>query len=92
MRAVIVWAGLLFSLPAAAGEDSIVLRGGPGKDLVEANCAACHSLDYIEMNAPFLDQKKWEATVKKMVERFGAPIEDKDVPAIVNYLTANYGP
>jgi hypothetical protein len=44
------------------------------------------------MNSPFLDQKKWEATVKKMVERFGAPIENADVPGIVNYLTANYGP
>jgi hypothetical protein len=29
--------------------------------------------------------------VKKMIGPFGAPIEDKDVAAIVDYLTANYG-
>jgi hypothetical protein len=44
------------------------------------------------MNSPFLDQKKWEATVKKMIERLGAPIEAADVAAITDYLTTNYGP
>jgi mono/diheme cytochrome c family protein len=92
MRALCVLAGLLFALPAAAGEDSIALKDGPGKDLVEAHCAACHSLDYIEMNAPFLDDKKWEATVKKMVDRMGAPIEAPDAAAITAYLAASYGP
>jgi mono/diheme cytochrome c family protein len=85
-------AALLFAAPALAGEETIVLKDGLGKDLVEANCATCHSLDYIEMNSPFLDQKKWEATVAKMVDRFGAPVSAADVPAIVSYLTANYGP
>jgi mono/diheme cytochrome c family protein len=92
MRGLLVSAGLLFALPAAAGEESIALKDGPGKDLVEANCATCHSLDYIQMNSPFLDQKKWEATVKKMIERLGAPIEAADVAAITDYLTTNYGP
>jgi mono/diheme cytochrome c family protein len=92
MRALCVLAGLLFALPAAAGEDSIVLKDGPGKDLVEANCGACHSLDYIQMNSPFLDQKKWEATVKKMIDRLGAPIPEADAAAITAYLATNYGP
>jgi mono/diheme cytochrome c family protein len=92
MRAVLTLTVLVSAFPAAAGEESIRLRDGPGKDEVEANCSTCHSLDYIEMNAPFLDQKKWEATVKKMIERFGAPIEEADVAAITNYLTASYGP
>jgi hypothetical protein len=71
MRAMFALAVLAFAHPAAAGEHSIALKEGAGKDLVEANCVACHSLDYIEMNAPFLDQEKWEATIKKMIDRFG---------------------
>ena len=92
MRAICALAVLAFSLPAAAGEESVRLKDGPGKDLVEANCSACHSLDYVEMNAPFLDRKKWEATVKKMIDRFGAPIADADVAKITDYLTTSYGP
>lgn len=95
MRAVSVLIGLaaaMFTLaPAMADEDAIVLKEGTGKDLVEANCAACHSLDYVQMNSPFLDQKKWEATVKKMIDRFGAPIEEEDVSPIIAYLTQQYG-
>ena len=72
MRSFVVLAGLLLALPATAGEESIMLKEGAGKGVVEANCGGCHSLDYIETNAPFLDQKKWEATVRKMIERFGA--------------------
>ena len=43
------------------------------------------------MNSPFLDRGKWEATVKKMIGPFGAPIDAKDVPAIVHYLAKHYG-
>jgi hypothetical protein len=30
--------------------------------------------------------------VAKMVDRFGAPVPAADVPAIVSYLAAKYGP
>lgn len=92
MRNLAGLAGLLLALPALADEAGTALKEGQGRAAVEANCGACHSLDYIEMNSPFLDREKWEATVAKMIERFGAPIEAADVPAIVNYLTAEYGP
>lgn len=92
MRSVLALIGVLLALPAAAGEEGITLKDGPGKALVEAQCGACHSLDYIQMNAPFLDQAKWEATVKKMVERFGAPVDASDAAAITAYLAAEYGP
>jgi sulfite dehydrogenase (cytochrome) subunit B len=84
-------AAAALACPAFADEASIELRDGPARETVEANCSACHSLDYIVMNSPFLDRSKWEATVKKMIGPFGAPVEDKDVAAIVDYLTANYG-
>lgn len=81
----------LLCSPALAQEDKIKLKNGPGKDKVEENCGACHSLDYIQMNSPFLDGPKWEATVKKMAGPLGAPIDAKDMPAIIEYLTKNYG-
>lgn len=77
--------------PAFAGEDDVKLKDKAGRSVVEANCAACHSLDYIIMNSPFLDKPGWEATVKKMIDRFGAPVDQADSVAITNYLAANYG-
>lgn len=94
MRKVIAIASLALPLlagTAMAGEEEIALKDGTGKDLVENNCGGCHSLDYIQMNSPFLDQKKWEGTVQKMIGKFGAPIAEGDVAGIIAYLTANYG-
>ena len=76
---------------ADAGEKPVVLKPGPGLDKVEGNCGGCHSLDYIPMNSPFLDAAGWKAEVTKMIKAFGAPINDADVEAIVDYLTKNYG-
>jgi hypothetical protein len=80
-----------FATRAIADESQIKLKEGPGKDRVMANCIACHSVDYIQMNSPFLDRKGWEAAVTKMVKAFGAPVKDEDVPVIVDYLTKYYG-
>lgn len=91
MRHFIAIAALLLALPAVADELPIELKDGPGRDLVENNCNACHSLDYIQMNSPFLDEKKWEATVKKMIDKMGAPIAEGDVAGIIAYLSAQYG-
>jgi sulfite dehydrogenase (cytochrome) subunit B len=79
------------SLPANADEDAIKLKPGDGFEAVEQNCTACHSLDYVPMNSPFLDQKGWTAEVTKMVKTFGAPVEEADQQKIIEYLTANYG-
>jgi mono/diheme cytochrome c family protein len=73
------------------GEGTVVLKDGPGRQLVEANCIMCHSLDYIPMNSLFLDRKGWEGSVNKMVKVMGAPIGEQDAAAIVEYLARNYG-
>jgi sulfite dehydrogenase (cytochrome) subunit B len=78
-------------LPAAADEPTITLKPGPGLDKVEGNCAACHSLAYIEMNSPFLNAAGWNAEVTKMIRAFGAPIKDADAKVIADYLAKNYG-
>ena len=74
-----------------ADESQVQLRDGPGRELVATRCAACHSLDYIQMNSPFPDRKLWETEVNKMINAFGAPIAKEDVTGIVDYLVQFYG-
>jgi len=81
----------LIAAPAIAAESAIKLKDGAGRELIEKNCVACHSLDYIPMNSPFLDRKGWEGSVTKMMKVMGAPIPAEDVPGIVDYLARNYG-
>lgn len=81
----------LLASPLMAEEGTVRLRDGEGRQLVEANCVMCHSLDYIQMNSPFLDRKGWEASVNKMTKVMGAPVAEADAKAIVDYLSAQYG-
>jgi hypothetical protein len=81
----------LLASPLMADEGTVRLRDGEGRQLVEANCVMCHSLDYIQMNSPFLDRKGWEASVNKMIKVMGAPVAEADVKGIVDYLAARYG-
>ena len=80
-----------------AGEVSITLppetgayKNAPGVELAQANCVACHSTEYVATQPP-MPRKFWEATVKKMKEKFGAPTPDAQVAALIDYLAANYG-
>ncbi|HWA14468.1 MAG TPA: cytochrome c [Burkholderiales bacterium] len=91
MRILSCIALLAIAAPALADEAAVHLKDGPGRQLVEANCVMCHSLDYIPMNSVFLDRKGWEASVNKMIKVMGAPVADGDVRAIVDYLAAQYG-
>jgi len=79
------------AVAAAAIEKPVGLKPSPGLDKVEANCAACHSLDYVQMNSKFLNAAGWNAEVAKMINAFGAPINAADAKIIADYLTANYG-
>ena len=92
MRALtIALLAALLSVPALADEKPIALKKGAGLEQVEANCGACHSLDYIQMNSPFLTSAQWDASIAKMINVFGAPISEADARAIGDYLKANYG-
>lgn len=63
----------------------------PGYQLVQKNCVACHSAQYITTQPPNSPRSYWEAMVHKMIKPFGAPIDEKEVPAMVEYLTKVYG-
>ncbi|OIQ79611.1 hypothetical protein GALL_386460 [mine drainage metagenome] len=84
---------LALSSPACvfADESRVQLAAGSGGDAVSANCVMCHSLDYIQMNSPFLDEKGWTAEVHKMVKAYGAPIKEEDQTVIIAYLVKQYG-
>ena len=88
---VVAILGALTAAVAAAEEQPIKLKKAPGVEKVEGNCAACHSLDYVQMNSPFLNAAGWDAEVTKMIKAFGAPIDDADAKIIADYLKANYG-
>jgi sulfite dehydrogenase (cytochrome) subunit B len=79
------------AVAAAAGEKPVQLKKAAGSDKVEANCAACHTLDYIPMNSTFLNAAGWDAEVTKMINAFGAPISPDDARIIGDYLKTNYG-
>jgi sulfite dehydrogenase (cytochrome) subunit B len=81
----------LTALSSAAEERPVQLKQAPGLDKVEGNCAGCHSLDYVPMNSPFLSPAGWDAEVAKMINAFGAPIDQADAKAIADYLKSNYG-
>jgi mono/diheme cytochrome c family protein len=76
---------------ATADEKSVQLKQAPGLDKVLGNCSGCHSLDYVPMNSPFLNAAGWDAEVAKMINAFGAPIDQADAKAIADYLKSNYG-
>ena len=74
----------------AAGENEVQLHDAPDRDLVVARCSICHSVDYVQMNAPVFDHAGWEKSDRKMIDAFGAPISDDDAKRIVEYLGNNY--
>ena len=73
-------------------DETAAFKPGVNLELVQNNCTACHSADYIKTQPRGEKFKKefWAAEVTKMIKVYGAPIEDADVGKIVDYLAANY--
>jgi len=59
-----------------------VLPDGPGADVA---CLACHSAGMV-LNQPALSKAQWQAEVEKMRLAYRAPVDPKDVDAIVAYF------
>ena len=72
--------------------ETAAFKPGPNLDVVQNNCTACHSADYVntQPRGPKFKKDFWQAEVTKMIKVYGAPIDDADVPKIVDYLTATY--
>ena len=63
---------------------------GSGADVANDNCLACHSVGMV-LNQPALPKVVWQAEVDKMRNIYKAPIDDRDVEAIVRYLISIKG-
>ena len=85
--AVLRAAEVKFALPP----ETVRLKLGPGAELAAAQCLLCHSADYISTQ-PRLNAPQWRASVLKMRDRYGAPIQTNKVDELVAYLVQNYGP
>jgi hypothetical protein len=98
LPAVLITVAALAS-PHAQADDKLILKSvnvdlpfgdrmfpdGPGSDLVNGNCLACHSAGMV-LTQPALSPAQWRAEVEKMRTAYKAPIDPKDFDAIVGYL------
>ena len=93
---------LLFTTPAWV-QDSIALKStsvdlpagdglfpGAGAEAINSNCLACHSTEMV-LTQPALPKATWEAEVHKMITTYKAPVDEKDIGAIVDYLVRTKG-
>lgn len=58
---------------------------GPGADVANNNCLACHSAGMV-LNQPMLSKAQWQAEVNKMRTAYKAPVDPADVDGITDYL------
>ena len=63
----------------------------PGYAKAQTTCVACHSAEYMLYQPPNAARPYWDAMVKRMKAVFKAPVDDADMPDIVDYLTRTYG-
>ena len=72
--------------------ETATFKPGPNLDVVQNNCTACHSVDYVQTQprGPKFKEDFWRAEVTKMIKVYGAPIDEADVAKIVDYLTQTY--
>jgi sulfite dehydrogenase (cytochrome) subunit B len=72
--------------------ETATFRPGPNLEVVQNNCTACHSADYVQTQpqGPKFKEDFWRAEVTKMIKVYGAPIGEADVGKIVDYLAKTY--
>ncbi|MEP7242682.1 MAG: hypothetical protein ABI885_03255 [Gammaproteobacteria bacterium] len=63
----------------------------PGFVIAQQKCGICHSADYIELQPPSMTTTQWTAEVVKMQHMYGAPIDEREIAALGEYLGVTYG-
>ena len=73
--------------------DGVQLKAStlPGYEKAQVNCVTCHSAEYMLYQPPTAPRPYWEAMVKRMKQVFNGPINEEDMPLIVDYLVKTYG-
>jgi mono/diheme cytochrome c family protein len=98
MAFAVLGVGMGGSAPAATKSitlppDGVQMKASrlPGYAKAQANCVACHSAEYMLYQPPAAPRAYWDAMVQRMKVVFKAPIDDADMPVIVDYLVKTYG-
>ena len=88
--AVLMLATLVSAANARAAGPEDELPDGEGKKILVRSCTSCHDLTEVTKFRGYYDRKQWRDIVVTMME-YGAPIEEKQVDVLADYLTANLG-
>lgn len=83
---------VILAAPAPASQASkwsAQLPEGPAKSIVVDKCQYCHTLERVV--AARLPKDGWLESVNRMID-LGTPMNADEVPILVEYLTANFGP
>jgi hypothetical protein len=56
--------------------ETAAFKPGPNLEIVQNNCTACHSADYVQIQprGPKFKEDFWRTEVTKMIKVYGAPI------------------
>lgn len=68
-------------------QTSATFPGGDAAKAINVNCLICHSAEMV-FTQPALPKEEWAKEVTKMRKAYGAPVQENDIPAIVDYLAA----
>jgi cytochrome c5 len=87
LLSVVLVAGVLFEASRTSAAQQLSLPDGPGRDIAQTSCLACHGPEPIAQQ--HLPRAKWQAEVEKM-ERWGAEVPPDQKNALIDYLTASF--
>lgn len=88
----IVFAGLIraAALDIQLPPETVAFKQDFGAEIANGQCLTCHSVEYVVIQPP-MQRAFWKSEVQKMQQKYGAPIPQEQVEAVVDYLTKNYG-
>lgn len=87
--ASLILPAFIATLLAAQTSPNEQLPDGAAKEKAEAACLACHEARIIVQQR--LSKPAWVKEVDKMT-KWGAEVDAKDRDALIEYLSANFGP
>src|SRR6266850_5960064 len=88
----VIFGGLLraVALDIQLPPETVAFKQDVGAEIANGQCLTCHSVEYVAIQPP-MQRAFWKAEVQKMQQKYGAPIPQEQVEAVVDYLTKNYG-
>lgn len=73
---------------AVSPEDE--LPEGEGKKILVASCTSCHDLSEVTKFRGYYDRRQWRDIVVTMMD-YGAPVDEKQVDVLADYLAEHLG-